>query len=425
MVKNKKNNFVRYFLIAAIFIVVMFAYGGTLLNMQIANADQYQVKINEITRTEKFIIPAVRGEIFDRNGKPLVTNQLVYNLTLDGAKFPKTGGANPLAQTEHIINLIKLIDFYKDEPALSTLPVISTGNSGYSYSMALSESQSVRDNFYKFLRIHEIPQHISADELVTRLAARYNLDELIPPEERGNGLFMTVLGICYDLDRYNTIPNQTRYTLSFDICENLIKAVSENAHHYPGAEIITEYRRIYHVPHSAPHLIGRIGRIPPEQLEKYTELGYPMDAIVGLNGIEAAFEEYLRGWEGLRIREYDRDGNIVGEKYETEPKPGKNVYLTIDIELQQVAEYSLEKTIERIHGMALERTEPEVNGADASAGAADKINAKAANTAKSVLFILTLFTLITLSFQNYHTNAPKTRSRSLERCRLTTLRAFS
>ncbi|MCL2099497.1 MAG: penicillin-binding transpeptidase domain-containing protein [Oscillospiraceae bacterium] len=374
MIKNKKINFIRYFLIAAVFIVVMFAYGGTLLNMQIANAGQYQTAVNEITRTERFIIPAVRGEIFDRNGKPLVTNQLVYNLTIDGAKFPKTGGANPLAQTEYIIDLVKLINFHKDETAISSLPVISIGNSGYSYSMALSESQSVRDNFYRFLRTHEIPQHVSADELVTRLAARYNLDELMPPEERSRELFMIVLGICYDLDRYKIISNQTRYTLSYNICENLIKAVSENAHNYPGAEIIAEYRRIYHVPHAAPHLIGRIGRIPPEQLEKYTELGYPMDAVVGLNGIEAAFEEYLRGLEGLRIREYDRDGNIVGEKYETEPKAGKNVYLTIDIDLQQVAEHSLEKTIQRIHGLALERDDPEVNGADASAGAAAVID---------------------------------------------------
>ena len=372
MAKNKKRNFIRYFVITAIFIIAMFIYGGTLLNMQIANADQYQIRTSEIARTERFIIPAVRGEIFDRNGVPLVTNQLVYDLTVDGAKFPRT--RNLLAQTEHVINLVNLINLYGGEISPHTLPVISfenaDGSHGYTYSPALAESPAMLDNFYRFLRNNGIPQHISPGELVNRLTARYNLDEFMPPEGREHEIFMTVLGVCYDLERRRTIEHQTRYTISADICEMLIKAVSESAHNYPGAEVITGYKRVYHAPHSAPHLIGRIGKIPERQLERYTEMGYPMDAVVGVDGVEAAFEGYLRGWDGLLIREYDAAGNIIGERYETEPVPGKNVYLTIDIELQQVTEYSLEKTIKRIHMLAQNELDPNVNGADAKAGAA-------------------------------------------------------
>jgi penicillin-binding protein 2 len=77
------------------------------------------------------------------------------------------------------------------------------------------------------------------------------------------------------------------------------------------------------------------------------------------------------------------DGNIISESYENpdngrlhEPIPGKNVYLTIDIKMQQVAEYSLEKNIRRINALASTRNygDPSVNGADAYAGAAAIIN---------------------------------------------------
>ena len=314
----KKKNFIRYFIISAIFLLAVFIYGGKLLNMQIANAEQYKDKINIIYRTEKFIIPAVRGEIFDRNGVPLVTNQLIYNLEIDGAKFPRNTKAFPFRTEENIINLIKLINLYGGEVVPHTLPVISIANGNaynYTYSPALSESKQVRDGFYRFLSDNKMAQHISANELVNMLTAKYKLDELIPPGERTHEFFMTVLGVCYDLDKNNIISKQIRYMMCKDISERLINAVNETSHNYPGAEIMQEYKRVYHLPESAPHLIGRIGKIPEKQLEKYTELGYPMDAVVGLNGVEQAFEEYLRGWDGELWRHYDRDGNIISETY--------------------------------------------------------------------------------------------------------------
>jgi penicillin-binding protein 2 len=376
---SKKKNLIRYSVIAGIFIIAVFIYGGRLLNMQIANAEQYQRPVSIIAYRESFVIPAIRGEIFDRYGVPLVTNQHIFTLTVDGAKIPKAGRFSPLADTEHILNLINLIYLHGGEIVPHKLPVIAIANENgirYSYNMETSNR-----NFIRFLDDNEMPPSISADELVSRLSAKYRLDELMPPEERDYELFLTVLGICYDIDREKIVPNQNRFLISENISEALIKAVSENAHNYRGAEIIQDFQRIYHVPHSAPHLIGRVGQITAEQWPRYKEMGYPMNAKVGLNGVEAAFEEYLRGWDGLLWRAYDREGNIIEESYvnphtgiEQKPIPGKNVYLTIDIKLQQVAEYSLPKTINRIHAEAAKTPNPEINGADAKAGAVSIIN---------------------------------------------------
>ena len=367
---TKKRSFIRYFVVIGIFIAAIFMYGGRLLNMQIANATQFQPQRSEIFRTERLVIPAVRGEIFDRNGIPLVTNRLIYNITVNGARFPRT--RNQLADTEHLINLVRLIKLYGGEVVPHTLPVISIDGAGgtqrFTYSMAALQNETARDAFYRFLSANTIPQHISANDLMSRLAARYGLDELMPPEERDNELFMAVLGICYELDRRSIIPHRTSFAISTDISDMLVKAVRENSHDFPGVEITKEYSRIHHVPHSAPHLIGRIGRIQPHQWPRFRELGYPMDALVGQSGAEAAFEHFLRGWDGIRLRHFDIYGNIIGEEYYREPIPGKNVYLTLDIKLQQVAEHSVRQTIKRIreYGEASER--PMENGADASAG---------------------------------------------------------
>ena len=364
----KKTHFIRYFIIAAIFIIMVFIYGGTLLNMQIANADQHRIPERIVYRSEIITIPAVRGEIFDRYGVPLVTNEIVYNVIIDGRFFPRT--REQLANIEYLVELIMLIQQHGDEIVPHNLPIRiienTDGTHRFSYTMARSQNR----NFDRFLSDNGISQHISPGDLVNRLAAKYGLDYIMPPEERNPKLFLTVLGISYDLDRRRIIYHQNPFTISTDISERLFKVLRENAHNFRGVNIVTEYRRVYHFPHAAPHLMGRIGRIPQELWYRYQALGYPMDAIVGLNGVEAEFESFLRGWPGEKRRFFDSDGNIVDEEYITKPIPGKNVYLTLDIMLQQVTEQSIERTVSRIQQYSQRFSVPEENGEDASAGAA-------------------------------------------------------
>jgi penicillin-binding protein 2 len=146
---------------------------------------------------------------------------------------------------------------------------------------------------------------------------------------------------------------------------------------------------VYNIPASAPHILGRTGKIQ-NNIEEYRAKGYDDDAIVGIDGAEKAFEEYLRGIDGELVRTYDKEtGNLLSEEYKKvpiddtdeyyikEPVAGKDVYLTIDIKLQQVTEYSIQKGIDRIHGFAYNqrfRLDPNINGADAEAGTAAIIN---------------------------------------------------
>ena len=367
----KKKFFVRYFLLLAVFVCSIFVYGGTLLNMQIANAEEYIRKI-PTTYTRTFVVPAVRGEIFDRNGIALVTNRNIYNIVIDGTKMPRKD------YIAILIDLVEKINFYNGELEPDTLPVMSIENPGiqeisYSYRMMTLNEKSRLD---RFLTKNKLNVNTSADELIAFLTAKYNIDNYMPPEERDRKLFRTILGICYDIDRLDVFAGSNIYKVSLDISKVLMAVIMENSHNYPGVEISLTYERIYHFPETASHIIGTIGKIPDGQQDWYTEKGYSLDAIVGRSGVEYAFEEYLRGTDGILERTYDQDNNLIDEQWWTdrlgnvrEPVPGKNVYLTLDIKLQQVAEYSLEKTINRIHILARSYAQPRFNGADANAGA--------------------------------------------------------
>lgn len=100
----------------------------------------------------------------------------------------------------------------------------------------------------------------------------------------------------------------------------------------PRTEIIPT--RYYH-DKIAPHLIGYVGKIPAEQQASFLTQGYPADAIVGLEGIERAFEPYLAGSIGQRllIRAADT-GAIIRVVAEKRAEPGQSLHLTLDRDLQ-------------------------------------------------------------------------------------------
>lgn len=91
----------------------------------------------------------------------------------------------------------------------------------------------------------------------------------------------------------------------------------------------------------APHVIGRVGAMTPDQWETYEAQGYPMDTLVGQDGAEAAFEGLLHGVDGEKVIQTDRQGQVTGEDYALLPQPGQDVTLTLDKDLQGVTQQAL------------------------------------------------------------------------------------
>ena len=91
----------------------------------------------------------------------------------------------------------------------------------------------------------------------------------------------------------------------------------------------------------APHVVGYVGPIRPDQAGQYAQRGYPSDAIVGQDGIEAAYEEYLAGTMGGRLQIVGADGAVRRVLAEVAPQPGQSVYLTIDADLQAAVQQAI------------------------------------------------------------------------------------
>ena len=120
-----------------------------------------------------------------------------------------------------------------------------------------------------------------------------------------------------------------------------ITAIEENRNQLKGVEVDVDTVRYYPHKQLASHVLGYTREIDAEQLEKLKAQGYRMGDIVGKMGVEEAFESKLRGeWGGILL-EVDGAGKaqrLLGVK---EAKAGKDVTLTIDLDLQKSAEAAL------------------------------------------------------------------------------------
>jgi len=117
--------------------------------------------------------------------------------------------------------------------------------------------------------------------------------------------------------------------------------VEENRLELPGVQFEIEPRRSYPSPARASHLLGYIGEISREEYKKLGSEEYSLGDFVGKAGVEKRYERYLRGEKGYEFVEVDAYGRIirpVSEKQRVKPRPGANLYLTIDAEIQARAE---------------------------------------------------------------------------------------
>lgn len=118
-----------------------------------------------------------------------------------------------------------------------------------------------------------------------------------------------------------------------------------------GVTVETWGERVYHTS-CAAHLLGRTGKIYPEDWESYQQLGYQMDDIVGVDGLEKAFEEVLRPQAGEVELLTGEDGQVMGERVVAPAQPGNTLALTLDLSLQMAAEEALAEWIPQLEGAA-------------------------------------------------------------------------
>ncbi len=318
----------RLTMLLTVIAVVLLAYVGTLYDIQVVEAGKEGAS-NSGSYTYTTRVTAARGEIRDRNGNILVGNRASFNLLLVYAPLMNSEDPN-----ESIRRLCQVINERGLEIA-DHLPV--TMEKPYEYTKD-SLSYTWNAHFKTFLREREWDADISAPQLIRRLRDSYNI-----PEDWTEQEARQVISVRYELSL--RVCNGTylpTYVILEDVDSASLAVLTDL--NIPGLNELTSTVREYHTDYAA-HILGRVADMSPAEWEYYKELGYEMDAQVGKEGLEKAFEAELHGTDGLLETTVSSDGKILSERYLQEPIPGNHVELSIDINLQKLAEDSFENLI--------------------------------------------------------------------------------
>jgi penicillin-binding protein 2 len=115
---------------------------------------------------------------------------------------------------------------------------------------------------------------------------------------------------------------------------------------FPELRVEQQPQRRYPANGTLAHVLGYVGEISPDQLNQaaYKERGLKPGDIIGQDGIEKVYDDYLRGRDGYRKVIVDSRGHIQSEVERVEPQSGQDMITTIDLDLQMVAEDQLRKS---------------------------------------------------------------------------------
>jgi len=126
--------------------------------------------------------------------------------------------------------------------------------------------------------------------------------------------------------------------LRFHLSDDEVARFAIDRHRFPGVDIVAGLSR--HYPHGplSVHALGYVGRIDERDLQRIDASDYSGTTHIGKVGIERTYEDVLHGTVGYRQVETNAEGRILRTLVRTPPVPGENLYLTMDAELQSVAE---------------------------------------------------------------------------------------
>ncbi|MCI9366658.1 MAG: penicillin-binding protein [Oscillospiraceae bacterium] len=323
-------------LLIALFCAVLVGFFAALYQAQVVNGANYRSSINyTIVQTEQ--VNSVRGDILDRYGRTLVTNEISYNVELDTDAM----GDNRNAILRQLLDICRAqgVTWTDGLPITQSAPWTFTTDTPYAYQTQNGDGESVT----RLTALGSLAQEckwvdsaekakLTSGELLAKMCETFGL---IEAGEAPTQADREMAGVLYELYLRLYEINNNNYVFARGVDITFISLVKENA--LDGVRIQTVTSRRYETNYAA-HVLGYTGAITQSTKERYQELGYPMNATVGVAGVELAFEESLHGVSGTRVMELDNNGNIVSQQWQKEPEPGDNAVLTLDIALQSTTE---------------------------------------------------------------------------------------
>ena len=357
---------IRTLIIASLLALLLVGFILVLYNLQIVKGDEYRAA-STVKIANTVTLEAARGELLDRYGRSLVSNRATYEITLNSSLMG--------AEAERNANLLELITICRDNGLewTDTLPISKDAPFTYTDENALVYTNSEGKVKFSYLgalldalplgtdilsdrwrsadltaaaSVADLGEGLTAEEVIDGLRQYFLIDESLSDADA-----RALIGVLYELNLRSQNVKQTEYIFAQDVSIDVISAIKERS--LTGVNISATTVRQYNTT-SAAHLLGRVGAI--QDWDAYKDKGYNMNDSVGINGMEAAFEDYLRGTSGTLIQEMSTSGKVVSESWmvddETgeamEPEPGNHVMTTLNLRLQEKVEEVLANTIENL-----------------------------------------------------------------------------
>ena len=340
---ERKTAVRRMMLLIAAAAVIIGLYGFRLIFLQLVNGDSFRAQATNTT-DYKFTVTAARGDIVDSKGERIASSTTGYNVVLNKLLM---GDEDLDTMLQKIVGLL--------------------GENGENWNDSLLIGQPDAAGRYEFTAVSDnaaeqkalaamkdnlgLQQYATADDVMEKLVEDYDLADFSLYWQR------VLSGIHYEM-QLQAFSNVNNFVMAENVSEATVATIKENSLSLPGVEIVETSTRSYEQGTVLPHVLGRVGKITAEKWKvtdengqvtyPLKEKGYNMNDIIGISGLESAYEDQLRGKDGVETITRNSDGVIVNTALTTVPEPGHTVQLTIDSEFQKAVDQALAKNVEWI-----------------------------------------------------------------------------
>lgn len=350
--KQKYNFRIRATALIAAIVFFTSVFCADLFRIQIVEKEKYTSKKVSLSSTASKI-PAVRGEILDSSGKPLVYNSASNTVYFDAAYFPKSSLQDK--RNSIVLSLIKLFESM-DIPYSSNLPI------EYAQGKFVFKENADSDKAYLISKDYlNLNVYATAQNCFDALVEYYSLGDLSQEEA------LKTASVYFAMRRAD-FSTLNPFTFAENVPEEAVLILKEQSRFYEGVETRIDTVREYYDGTIAPHIVGFYDFLNADEYknvtaqynekisnnnlsdEEKTDLklrSYAITDKIGKFGIESAMEETLRGKNGIMTTVTNADGTKT-RTVTAEPVNGGNVILTFNADFQKSVQNILFSRIESL-----------------------------------------------------------------------------
>lgn len=416
-------------------VIVMFAVIALrLFSLQVVHGEEYRESVM-VSTSKELNVPASRGGIYDRYGRPLAVNHVAYSVQVDGSV------SHEFSDEEQLALVSALTDYLWEQGAteVDSLPITSRAPYAFTFTGTAEERSSQETRWKTSIGLKKKQMEMDAGECLDYLMEAYRVPDTLTPEKKRTYLSLCLSGnrnimaltLAMKLDSFGEtlsdelpLERETPYSFQFNgnaareknwkesmqmedeqlrydslqtldylrdyfglpeglptdltrdalgiryslylkryqqyqsvtiatvVSEKTLAYVEENQDIFPGVTINTVSLREYPQGKYFSHILGYIRQMTENDYPLYKDDlapdGSPLYSqtdVVGQDGMEKLYERQLNGVDGKVTIEVDNQGRRMSVIDSTDPIAGKDLFLTLDSELQKTAYDALENQL--------------------------------------------------------------------------------